>query len=375
MSLVLLLAAYLCLWPVPIEAVSWDAPAPSGLNGAQVVNDRLAAAHRIALGGEAGPEHVTAGPDGKLYVSVASGSILRISSDGEVRETFTRTGGRPLGTAFDAGGRLIVADALRGLLSVAPNGAVVVLVKAGPGEALSFPNALAIAADGRIFLTDSSARFTPARWGSTQAAALLDVLEQSATGRVLEFDPASGRLRVVATGLSLANGIVLSADERSLLVSESGRYRVWKLDAGLAQADVAQRPPGVVLLLDGLPGFPDNLTRGRDGRIWLGLAGPRNALDALAGKPFARELLLRIPRGLWPQQAAPGRVIAFTEDGHIVDDLQGRDGHSSATSGTTGATEVGGRLYLHTIEGSELAWLPLQPGAWGAIRARSFQKE
>jgi len=56
-----------------------------------------------------------------------------------------------------------------------------------------------------------------------------------------------------------------------------------------------------VVLFDNLPGYPDNLTRGRDGRIWAGFAKPRNAtLDTLADKPFLRKLTLRLPRAWWP---------------------------------------------------------------------------
>ena len=38
---------------------------------------------------------------------------------------------------------------------------------------------------------DASTRFAPKDWGGTFEASVLDILEQSATGRVLEYDPAS----------------------------------------------------------------------------------------------------------------------------------------------------------------------------------------
>ena len=53
--------------------------------------------------------------------------------------------------------------------------------------------------------------------------------EQSATGRILEYDPATRQARVVVRGLSFANGVALSPDERHLYVAETGRYRVWKV--------------------------------------------------------------------------------------------------------------------------------------------------
>ena len=99
---------------------------------------------------------------------------------------------------------------------------------------------------------------------------MLDILEQAATGRVLEYDPAGRTTRVVAKGLSFPNGVALSRDERTLFVAETGRFRVWKIDAAAATLDVGRPSPQAMVLLDNLPGYPDNLMRGLDGRIWLG---------------------------------------------------------------------------------------------------------
>ena len=121
------LAAYLALWPVPIRPVAWQAPAAPGYAGAHAVNQRLAGLQMIDLGGEVGPEHVALGPDGRLYVAVASGNILRMVPDGSAREVFANTGGRVLGFAFDAAGNLVAADAVKGLLSVTPDGRVTLL--------------------------------------------------------------------------------------------------------------------------------------------------------------------------------------------------------------------------------------------------------
>jgi sugar lactone lactonase YvrE len=93
---------------------------------------------------------------------------------------------------------------------------------------------------------------------------------------------------VVAEGFSFANGVALSADERTLFVAETGRYRVWKVAVAGERLNVAQGgSPQATVLFDNLPGYPDNLLRGRDGRIWLGFAKPRNpTVDNMAGKPW-----------------------------------------------------------------------------------------
>jgi hypothetical protein len=96
--------ACLALWPVPIEPVAWK-PAPSpGYGGMHEPNKLLASLQAIALGSEEGPEHVVL-RDGRLYVAVASGKILRMAPDGRAQEEFARTGGRVM--AFDDSGRIV----------------------------------------------------------------------------------------------------------------------------------------------------------------------------------------------------------------------------------------------------------------------------
>lgn len=347
-ALLLVLAACALLWPVPIEPVAWHAPAAPGYTGPYAANNKLVGLQQIALGGEAGPEYVLAGADGKLYVSVASGRILRMNADGGGQQVFAATGGRPLGMAFDAGGKLIVADAVKGLLRVDADGKVTVLAEA------NFANSVVVATSGKVYFTESSMRFAPAKWGGTMAAATLDVMEQSATGRVLEYDPARGAVRVVATGLSLANGIALNGAQDALFVSECARYRVWKIATAASALDIAKPSPQARVLFDNLPGYPDNLMRGLDGKIWLGLAGQRNALDAMDAHPFLRKVALRIMGFVPIAPKSYGHVLAFREDGTIVADLQDPSGNSPTT---TGLTETAQRLYIQNVDGAALGWM------------------
>lgn len=351
------LAAYLLLWPVPVEPVAWRAPAAPGYVGPHAANTRLANLRTIDIGTEVGPEHLAFGPDGKLYAAMASGAIVRMDADGTGQETFAQTGGRVLGFDFDAQGRLIAADAIKGLLAIAPDRRLTLLAdQVRPGDPILYADAVVVAADGQIYLTDASTRFAPAQWGGTFEASVLDILEQSATGRVLAHDPRTGRTRVVARGLSFANGIALSADGRSLFVNETGKYRVWKIATTATDLDVRQPSPQAQVLLDNLPGYPDNLMRGLDGRIWLGFAKPRNpVIDDMADKPFLRKVTLRLPRALWPVPRAYGHVIAFTEDGRVVADLQDPSG---AYPETTAVTETRDRLYVQSLHAKMLGWLP-----------------
>ena len=359
-GLVVVLAAYLCLWPIAVTPQSWVAPAAPGYAGPHAVNQKLAGLKLIDLGAESGPEHIAIGPDGKLYTTVASGRILRMQPDGSQQEVFAQTGGRVLGFDFDAKGHLIAADAVKGLLSIAPDKTIALLTDrvdvGGQADPIRYADAVVVAQNGKVYLSDASTRFAPKDWGGTFEASVLDILEQSATGRVLEFDPATGKTRVVAHGLSFANGVALSRDEKHLFVNETGQYRVWKLDVNAQGVDVRQGGDQARVLLANLPGYPDNLMRGLDGQIWLGFAKPRNAIiDQFADKPFMRALTLRLPRALWPIPKAYGHVMAFTEDGQVLQDLQDPTGQYPET---TGVTETPERLYIHSLHAKGLGWLP-----------------
>ena len=107
-------------------------------------------------------------------------------------------------------------------------------VWARTGEPIRFADAVTIAPDGGIYVTDASRRFSPADHGGPFEASMRDFLERQPTGRVLVYRPGQG-VEVVANGLSFANGILMSKDGRSVMVAESGNCRVWRIDAGVLE--------------------------------------------------------------------------------------------------------------------------------------------
>jgi len=359
--LAVLSVAYLLLWPVPIRAVAWQAPRFEGYVGPHARNERLAALRPIPIGPEVGPEHIAFGPDGRLYTGTLSGAILRMNPDGSGLETVANTGGRPLGMEFDGAGRLIVADAFKGLLAVDADGSVRVLADHVGPDPIAYADAVAIARDGRILFTDATQRLPARVWGTFDAA-LLDIMEHSCSGRVLEYRPVTGAMRIVIGGLCFANGIALSADETQVFVSETGEYRIWKVDAAAGGLDAralagqaAQQQARIIAA--NLPGFPDNLTRGAGGRIWTGLTKPRSAVvDALSDRPLLRAISLRLPKALWPVPRAYGHVIAFDESGRVVADLQDP---SARIAETSGVTEHEGTLYIQSLHASAIGILPV----------------
>ncbi len=360
LGLVLLAAlVYLVLWPVPIKPASWDAPQAPGYVGQWASNTDLADLNQIDLGNHIGPEDVTARmQDGIHYIYASShhGAILKINPDsGEVAE-FTNTGGRPLGLEFDTVGNLIVADAMRGLLSVSPDGEVTLLSDhVGDDDPISYTDDLDIAADGRIFFSDASTRFSAKEWKDTLGASVLDLMEHSANGRLLMYDPANGQTSIVKTGFNFANGVAMCPQDQCVFVADTGTYAVWRIWLD------GNKGGQVDKVLTNLPGFPDNINRSADGTYWLGLTSPRlDAIDKLSGKPFLRKLVMRLPNRFKPAPLAYGMIINFGFDGHVLNQLQDPKGGYPTT---TGAFDAGdGWLYVTSLSAGKLArkgWKPI----------------
>lgn len=344
------LMLYGFLWPVPIRPVPWAAPSNPGYTGVFAANERLSAMDTVSVLGERGPESIAVDTEGRVYFATASGWIVRTDSLGGGAERWANTGGRPLGMAFDAGGTLWVADARRGLVSVSPSGAVLVMATEAEGMPIRYADDLDVAPDGRVYLTDASTKFYPPHYDALQAS-ILEVLEHRGTGRVIEYDPRSGQTAVIASGLVFPNGLAVTHDGSGLLVNEMGNYRVLRIEReGVARG-------AIEAVVTDLPGFPDNLTRGRDGRYWIALVSPRNALaDWMSDKPMFRKMLLRLPAFLRPGPVHYGHVIAIDTTWRIVADLQDPTGRLESL---THALETPGALWLGSLSAgtaARLAW-------------------
>ncbi len=342
-----LIIIYLLAWPVPIDPVGWEAPPNPGYTGDFTVNERLEAIETFSIGDNVGPEAVAADSEGRVYASTQEGRIVRLQSDGSAVANWADTFGRPLGMEFDAAGNLIVADAIRGLLSIAPDGSVTALVTEADGIPIRYANELDVAPDGRIYFSESSNKFAPADWAGTYRAAVLDLMEHGGHGRLLVYDPETASATTVLDGINHANGVAVAHDGSFVLVAETGGYRVIRI--WLYGPLVGTIEP----FIDELPGFPDNITRGLDGRYWIAFVSPRNTIiDRLSGRPFLRKVVQRLPSFLHPAAIHYGHVIAVDGDGRVVADLQDPAG---AYPTITEARETEGHLWLGSLTAPSLA--------------------
>ena len=339
-----LIGSYLLLWPVPIDPVAWQAPIDRGYVDPFAPNQLLQSTTAIDLGEYEGPEDATLGKDGRVYVTVNGGKIIRIQNRGVTE--FADTGGRPLGIETDADGTLVVANAIDGIQRIGLDGSVTTLLDSINGQPLVNANNLGIGPDGMIYFSQSSTKFTTSGFGGSYQASLLDIMEHGGHGNVFAFDPETGDVTQLMTGLNYANGIAVSKDGRFLLVAETGHYRIskfWLEGEQRGQTDV---------LLDNLPGFPDNIRRGHRGRFWIGFAAPRNQLlDELSDNPLVRKIVQRLPDALRPKATRFSHVIAINGEGQVLMNLHDP---SARFPTLTGVLETRDNLYLTSLFGHSL---------------------
>ncbi len=345
-ALLLLLLAGLVLLPSPVEPEAWSPPPAPPLAGALAPNEVLRDAALLAQGAVRGPEDLAFDAEGRVYAATADGKVKRLAPDGTL-EDFATTGGRPLGIRFDAAGNLIACDLAKGLVSIDPRGRVTVLAT----EAEGVPFAL---------------HRQPRRGERRRRLLLRRQLEVPRPG--LPLRPPGGAAARTAPALRpgdagdarapprlyFANGVALSRNEDFLVVSETYRYRLtryWLKGEKAGTSDV---------LLDNLPGFPDNVDGNRRGSFWVAMFTVRNPLaDALHPRPWAKSMLAKLPLALWPRPARYGLVLEVDEEGRVLrsfHDPGGRRVHQ-----VTAAREYSGQLYLGNLEQDWIGRLALPP--------------
>lgn len=323
----------LAVWgPGSLDAERFDPPPPDpGLDG---LFERETPPLRQDRDDLHGAEDLEPGPDGRLYASLADGRIMALAPGGDWRMV-AETGGRPLGLAFAPDGTLFVADARLGLLRRTEGGWDTWL-EASPDGPLVFPDDLTVLEDGRIVLTDASLRHG---YGDHMTS----FFEGEQTGRILMVT-GSGAYNEIAGGLGFINGVDHDPQTGLVYVNETWAGRIWQLDPDSGEMTV---------LIEGLPGYPDNLEfDATTSLIWSALPSLRATdLEALHSRPFVKRLAWRWIQlaGLPDLPPRPAMAIAVDTDGQPVHGLRASEDGDNP-EGITTALVWNGELWTAGLD-------------------------
>ncbi len=323
----------------PIDPVRWTPPPIDPLRDFGPAELTL-----VPMPGD-GPEDVVVDTAGQLWTGLVDGRIVRVSPGGGT-SVVADTGGRPLGMHVARDGRILICDSHRGLLALDPgSGALDVLVRDVDGRPLRFCSNVTETADGTIYFTESTSQFHFEHFAGA-------VMEARGRGSLFRLDT-DGSVTTLVKGLYFANGVTVTADEAALVFAETQGRRLSKYWLTGPQAGT------VTPLAAHLPGYPDNISTGADGRIWVAMvSAPNAAAEALAPRaPVIRKLLWRLPERLQPKIRPQVWVLAFdAETGEAVAGVR----TTRPDFGTvTGVVESAGRLWMSTIGFPALAYTDL----------------
>jgi sugar lactone lactonase YvrE len=309
-------------WSPPTDAISRTACAAAPVLTARVLTEGLPGR----------PDGLAFAPDGSLHVALSTGRIVAVSTKSGAWRIVAQGFGQLTGLATAADGTDFVADERGGrLLSAERDGRLRTRLDSVDGQALTWANDVAALADGRIV-------FTTTALGRNLDDFYPEVLTHRGSGRLILFDPTSGRARTLIRDLQMANGVAVNARSNSVVVAETSVYgvRLVSLSGGGASH------------LYGLPGFVGNLRAAdRPAVYWLTLLSPRSPLiDDLSGWPLVRRLLYWLPEAVRPKPQPLACVIRLHTSGNGLSAKAFRIGGAVPTTSYSTAIERAERLYL-----------------------------
>ncbi|KAI4984600.1 hypothetical protein ZWY2020_017230 [Hordeum vulgare] len=292
----------------------------------------------LARGLLRGPESVAFDAKGHgPYSGVSDGRVLRWNGDALGWSTYTYNPdysseactasvfrpetateshcGRPLGLRFHLkSGYLYIADAYKGLMRVAPGGGeATVLVTEVDGAPLRFTNGVDVdQVTGEVYFTDSSTNFNRSQHEMVTRTG-------DSTGRLMRYDPRTGKAVVLQAGITYPNGLAISADRTHLIISSTGPCKLLRYWIKGSKA-------GTMELFADLPGYPDNVRPDKKGGYWVALHREKNEL------PFGID----------------SHLLALRIDAHgkITEEMRG----PKSVRPTEVVERRGGKLFMGSVE-------------------------
>lgn len=304
-------------------------------------NDLLQSAQQLSIGDWFGPEDIAVGKDGSLYCGVHitknnfnDGRILKIDPSGYI-STFYDTKSWVTGLHFDNQQNLIACDQKRGLVSIDTLGKLTILTeKSEAGFPFLIPNDVDIASNGIIYFSNTSSTISFSRKHARKI-----LLEAKSDGGLYSFNPVTKATKTLIDSSFFGNGVAVSQNDEFVLMVDLAKYRVlrhWLKGKNKGKTDI---------FIDNLPGFPNGISRRKDGSFWLGFTTKRDPLlDKIHPKKKIKQFIYALPLWLQPKQKKYGMIMHLSAKGKVLKTYFDTSGKT--VSEASSIEEHDGFLYL-----------------------------
>jgi hypothetical protein len=331
-----------------------------------------------------GAETIVFGTDGTMYVLTEEANLISLtdfqpSLDGlkvTAKANFVKDLGigRPLGGKFSTDGQtLYIADAILGLTRLRnphdPASKVELVSNAVMDEdGVLTPILYADDVDigpvsGKVYFSDASSiapdRLLKKQTWDTLYASKMDLARGVGTGRLLQYDPSTDKVSVLARNIHFANGVAVDESEDFLYLSETFGPRLLKYDlkkGGLQELEVLVDNKDMTGYVDGLDCagtkcyavLPSSISPVH--KLWNMLPG---TVDM-----FFRTFIMSLPKNFAPPIKKYGGILEVDPSTKAFRYLQDPNGLDIAM--LCGVTEHDGKLYLGSLENDYIGVYNLQ---------------
>ena len=206
-----------------------------------------------------------------VWSDVPGDRMLRWDEETGAVSVFRKPSGYANGNTRDRQGRLLTCEhGGRRVSRTEPDGRVITLVDSFNNRKLNSPNDIVCKSDGSVWFTDPS--FGIMGWYEGHKA------EPENPLNVYRWDP-SGKVTVVAEGISQPNGLAFSPDEKLLYIVESRSVPRKILAFDVTRENTLKNSR--VLIDAGPKGTPDGFRVDMDGNLWCGWGMGEAGLDGV----------------------------------------------------------------------------------------------
>ncbi len=192
------------------------------------------------------------GPAGNIYYTdIPNERILKFDVKAATAAVFREDSGRANGLLFDTDGSLLVCEGGRRRLTRIKGETVTVLAERFDGKRLNSPNDLTLDGAGGIYFTDP-------RYGRQE--------DRELAFEGVYYVPKEGKLRRLCEAIKKPNGILLSADGKTLYVAASSAKRVMQYP--VEKPGVLGKGSVFAMLDTASRGGPDGMTTDDKGHVY-----------------------------------------------------------------------------------------------------------